>query len=90
MTDVIERIVFWCKCSDDKHHLFISRFTAKEYDDPDIYISAGLIDDLPFFKRLWVAILYLFKIRSNPYYFEIILSPEDAQKAANILLQEVQ
>ncbi len=86
MNVLIERIVFLCQCKYPGHQLVVSRLC----DDPDIYISVGLIYDLPFFKRLWVAVLYLFKIRSDPYYFDIILSPEDAQKAANILLQEVQ
>jgi hypothetical protein len=86
----VEHKVFICACESAGHQLIFSRFTWSDYEDQDVYLTAGLITDYPFFKRLWIALRYLFKLRSDPYQFEVILSPENTKALAASLMQEVQ
>jgi len=87
---LLQHDVFICACESAGHQLIFSRFTSDDYDDLDVYLTIGLIHDLPFFKRLWVALRYLFKLRSDPYQMEIILTSENTKALATSLLQEVQ
>jgi hypothetical protein len=95
---MIEHQLFVCECNDPGHQLIVTKFTYRDITDyennyietNDISLTIGLIHDLPFFKRIWVALRYLFKLRSDPYQMEIILSPENTKALATSLLQEVQ
>lgn len=86
---LVEHKLFVCTCNDLRHQLIFSRFTSPEYVDEDVYITVGLIEDLPFFKRFWFALLYLFKIRNDPYQFDIGLSSNDVKELAEKLLENV-
>ena len=75
--------LFVCVCNSLDHQLIISKISG----DEDIYVTVGLIEDLHFFKRLWVALRYLFG-RNDPQ-VEIILSPEKTKSLVDILSRGV-
>ena len=80
---VVEHRLFICECNSPDHQIIVSKFTYDDYADNDVYFTVGLIEDLPFFKRLWVALRYLFG-RNQPQ-VEIILSPEKIKSLVDCL-----
>lgn len=71
--------LFVCVCNSPNHQLIISKISG----DEDFYVTVGLIEDLPFFKRLWTALRYVFG-RNDPQ-VEIILSPEKRKELVDCL-----
>jgi hypothetical protein len=88
---VIEHKLFVCDCNSPNHQLIVSKYIYGDIGDDEntvteteeIYFTVGLIDDLPFFKRLWFGLRYMFG-RNDPQ-VEVILSPEKTKSLVNCL-----
>lgn len=76
--------LFRCACGSTQHQMVFDYFT----DDPDwteIYISIHLAK-LPWYKRIWVAVRYVFGAQSRYGAFEeIVLMPEQVSQLIKIL-----
>ncbi len=71
-----------CECGDPSHQLVFS------YDDGDeeVYVSVLLNPNHPWYKRLWVALKYIFGHRSIYGDFdEVILTKNHVGKLQNII-----
>ena len=79
MKDMEELIL--CKCHSPEHMML---FRTVEGDD-EVFVTFHL-RRLPFFKRLWAGIKYIFGYTSMYGDFdEIILRPEDAYKFEKVV-----
>lgn len=70
--------IIQCACYSDEHNLYFHWFN----DEPDcMYISLHL-RELPFFRRLWFAIKYIFGYHCKYGHFEeFIWSPDQVREA---------
>lgn len=89
MRDDERNILFLCSCGDVADQILMNYWTDYENDSyPCVYASFHL-NTLPFFKRLWLGIKYIFGYRSKYGDFgEVILKPSDytkMQEVANFL-----
>jgi len=81
----MEHELFICACYSLEHQMILSYFD----DEPDVYMSVHLCR-LPFFKRLWAAICYVFGKRSAFGAFEeIVLREEDVKRLNDVLSQRI-
>lgn len=72
--------LFICTCNDVQH-----QFVVHKLDD-EIYIEVLLNPERNFFKRIWIAIKYIFGHKSIYGYFdEIIVKPKDIDRLCKIL-----
>lgn len=68
-----------CKCSSLEHIMIIT------YDEEDVFVSIHL-KTLPFFKRIWAAIKYVFGFKCSYGNFEeIILSKSSIPQLKEII-----
>lgn len=76
----LEHELFICDCEDLSHQFVITY--CNDTDDPSISVSVKLTTWLAWYKRLWVAIKYIFKPTTCRFgeYDEIILKPSDAER----------
>lgn len=71
-----------CKCGDISHQCHI----GYNNDDGEVYLSVHLVREPNFFKRVAVALRYIFGARSIYGDFdEIVLSPLDADKLQSVV-----
>jgi len=70
---------FECQCGSSEH---ILRFTLDASDeDPGIYSSVFLDSDVPWYKRLWMGIKYIFGYRCKYGYFGCwLMKDEDIER----------
>lgn len=78
--------LFLCTCGDVSDQIIMRYWTDYEKDVyPSVYVSFYL-NELPFFKRLWYGIKYIFGYRCKYGHFgEIILKPEDYTKMEKVV-----
>lgn len=73
---------FECKCGSDEHTL---RFTLDK-EDKEIYTSIFLNNYLNIFKRLFVAIKYIFGYKCKYGHWDCwVMRDEDIQKLSDML-----
>ncbi len=71
--------LFICRCHNTEHQLIFSYFDDE--DNSDIYVSVHLSPERNIFKRIWVAIKYIFGHRSRYGHFdEFVFNPSDANR----------
>lgn len=76
--------VFTCSCSRLNHSLQVTKFDGEE----EVYLSVILDKEIPFFKRLKAAFLYLInKPCSYGACSEFVLSKEDAKLLSDELIK---
>lgn len=79
--------LFICQCYNVEHQLIFSYFPDDE--DKDVYVSVHLTPEYNIFKRIWIAIKYIFGYKSMYGHFdEFIFKKSDAnrlQKVVNFL-----
>lgn len=77
--------LFICQCYNVEHQLIFSYFP----DDKEVYVTVHLIPEYNIFKRIWMAIKYIFGYKSMYGHFdEFIFKKSDAnrlQKVVNFL-----
>lgn len=72
-----------CKCGDPSHQMVIG-YNLDEYEE--VYLSIHLVREHNIFKRMWVALKYVFGRRSiYGDYDEIVLSEHDAPKLQRVV-----
>ena len=78
----IHNAELWCDCHDFDH---IARFmwldSDKEEDFPILFHTVSLRTGLPWWKRIWEAVKYVFN-RTSVYgdFCELVLTVDDARK----------
>lgn len=84
----IEHELFICQCNNTEHQLIFSYFP----DDHDVFVSVHLTPELNIWKRIWIAIKYIFGYKCCYGHFdEFIFKKSDAgklQKVVNFLKSE--
>lgn len=76
-------IYFECECHSDEHMLKFKFFPDDE--DPMLYASVYLRHWQPWYKRVWVAIKYVFGYKSKYGDFDCFsMNKEDANKFYNL------
>lgn len=82
--------LFICQCHNTEHQLIFSYFSEDE--DKNVYVSVHLIPEYRLWKRIWMAIWYIFGYRSCYGHFdEFIFKKSDAerlQKVVDYLIKE--
>lgn len=74
--------MFICSCNNTEHHLVFNY--DKELNA--VYCDVHLIPEHNIFKRMWIAIKYIFGHRSKYGHFdEFIFNPEDADRLQKIV-----
>lgn len=81
----INQKTFICECKSLEHQI-----TFRYFDDEDmLYVSTHLITHKNIFKRIWVAIKYIFGYKSRyGNWDEFIFEPNDIDKL-NIIIREI-
>lgn len=80
----VEHELFVCSCDSPDHQIIVTRITSDEYEDKDLYVSVGLIENVSFFRRILIALKYIFKC-NNDTLVTVILDPQNQEKLKNIL-----
>lgn len=77
--------LFICQCSNTEHQLIFSYFP----DDKEVYVAVHLTPEYNIWKRIWMAIKYIFGYKCRYGHFdEFIFKKSDAgrlQKVVNFL-----
>lgn len=73
-------VILSCDCGDKNHLVQFSWFEENEKYHPEMYIEVRL-QEYPFFRRLWVAFLYIIG-RSGGYsgFGETVFNYEEAEE----------
>lgn len=86
----MEHELFVCQCNNTEHQLIFSYFPDDE--DREVYVSVHLTPEYSIWRRIWMAIKYIFGYRSCYEHFdEFIFKHSDAdklQKVVNFLKSE--
>lgn len=79
--------LFICKCYNTEHQLIFSYFPEDESDEPkEVYVSVHLIPEWRLWKRIWIAIKYIFGYRSCYGHFdEFIFKKSDAKRLQKVV-----
>ena len=79
----VEKTLFTYNCRFTNRRIIVSKYTYDDVVDNDVYFTVGLIEGLPFFKRLWIGLHSAFK-RNDPETIAI-LSPEKTKSLVKSL-----
>lgn len=80
----MEHEIVICKCENVEHQIVFSYFP--EDNEREIYMSIYLNPMYGFFKRIWVALKYIFGYKSMYGHFdEIIIDSHSSDKLIKIL-----
>lgn len=79
--------LFLCKCGDPSHSMIICYDHDERFDYKEVYMAVHLYREDSFFRRIWIALKYIFSKRRSIYgdFDEIILRPEDADKLQKVV-----
>jgi hypothetical protein len=82
---------FDCTCEGAEHCFRVAYFEGEKPKDYDVYISVHLSPNAPWYKRIWVAIKYIFGKRS-PYgdFDEIILDNKQVIELRDMLTDYIE
>ena len=76
--------LFICQCYNVEHQLIFSYFPDDE--DKDVYVSVHLTPEDNIWKRIWMAIKYIFGYKSMYGHFdEFIFKKSDADKLQKVV-----
>ena len=72
-----------CQCTDPDHMMFI----RYDHEDKEAYMSIHLYRERNIFKRIWIALKFVFRCKKCIYgdFDEVILRPEDADKLQRLV-----
>lgn len=82
MTKAVEEI-YICDCNETEHHVVVKRWG----DEPYVYFAVSMIDKLPFWRRVRIALSYILGRRGKYdfHYCETLLNVEKAERLKRIL-----
>lgn len=76
--------LFICQCYNTEHQLIFSYF--ENDDDKEVYVSIHLNPEYNIWKRMWIAIKYIFGHRSCYGHFdEFIFKKSDAERLQKVV-----
>lgn len=76
--------LFICRCYNTEHQLIFSYF--ENDDDKEVYVSVHLNPEYNIWKRVWIAIKYIFGHRSRYGHFdEFIFKKSDAERLQKVV-----
>lgn len=76
--------LFICQCCNTEHQLIFSYF--ENDDDKEVYVSVHLNPEYNIWKRMWIAIKYIFGYRSCYGHFdEFIFKKSDAERLQKVV-----
>jgi len=79
---------FECTCDSDEHRLVFQIDDTEDDWPPEVWAGAFLHTYKGFFKRIWVAIKYVFGYKCKYGHFDCFtLKPEDAPRFKQMLEQ---
>lgn len=81
MIDSLPKTTFHCECYDSKHHFHV----IHDLEENEISIEIRPSHYLPWYRRIWMAIKFIFK-RDDQWYSETIISEKDRMTIAQMLL----
>lgn len=74
--------LFICECNNTEHQLIFSYFL----DNKDVYVSVHLIPEYNIWKRIWMAIKYIFGYKCCYGHFdEFIFKKSDASRLQKVV-----
>jgi hypothetical protein len=76
-----KEIIVTCDCSDLRHLLKITKYA----DDPTASATMLLNHYLPFWKRIVIAVAYIFKSAPCAGYDEVVIDKDSAEKLSKFL-----
>lgn len=80
----IVRKLFICKCENTEHQIIFSYII--DDNDREVYMDTYLSPEYNIFKRIWLAIKYIFGYTSKYGHFdEFIFKKEDAKELQKIV-----
>ena len=79
--DVVE--YFTCECTSSDHMVIVGVYTYTD-DNPEFYMQVTADNFLPFYKRVWVAIKYIFRQPSLKWH-DVLLSNKDVYRLQNCI-----
>lgn len=75
--------LFICQCYNTEHQLIFSYFPEEK---EDVYVSVHLIPEYRIWKRIWIAIKYIFGYKCKFGHFdEFIFKRTDADKLQSVV-----
>ena len=74
-----------CQCGSPSHTLRFVLDLDPEF--PTLYTELMMSHYLPWYKRIWVAIKYIFRYDTTDHYGSWELKPEDADDLINLLIK---
>lgn len=74
MPKEVNNELFVCECADLSHQFILTTWDFKD-GTPSLDLSIRNNIHLPFYKRVWVAIKYIFKVQSQDY--DVVLLDHD-------------
>ena len=82
MEEVINDL-FICQCYNTEHQLIFSYFPEEK---GDVYVSVHLTPEYRIWKRIWIAIKYIFGYRSRYGHFdEFVFNKADVNKLQKVV-----
>lgn len=76
--------LFICQCYNTEHQLIFSYFPDDE--DKEVYVSVHLTPEYKIWKRIWMAIKYIFGYKSCYGHFdEFIFKKSDAERLQKVV-----
>jgi len=87
MSIPITRQLIECKCSDVGHLVVLER-TEWEGEEPNLYLYLQLNHYLPFYKRVWNAIKYIFGTIDHQCHWSGTLITDESAKNLQTLLEK--
>ena len=80
----MEHEIIICKCESPEHQIIFSYFLDNDIDR-EVYMTIHLRPESNIFKRIWIALKYIFGYRSKYGDFDsMIISQRDAYKFVKI------
>lgn len=80
-------IILQCDCENLGHAVKFTYYDSDtDYPDDYLYIQFGMDNEVPFYKRIWDAIRYIFKLKDSAWVFsESVWLPSDARDLTHFL-----
>lgn len=85
---VEKKLYVECRCSSPEHRLVFKLDQLTDHEPPELYTEVHLHQYNNIFKRIWIAIKYIFGYKSKYGHFDCtIFQSEDVPPLVNLLVQ---
>lgn len=81
-----ERHFLFCECGTIDHSAILQYWPDDEYPENELYLTVNLADTAPWWRRIALAVKYIFGWRSRyGHYTEMLLMPETVRGLVEFL-----